>query len=214
MVQLKRAGEALEKNRLIRFCLFSILRFRCLLVCFELVVYEVFITVFFSNVTFFPHRLVFGSNREHFKCRRTWRTALSTLLEFSSMFKPFLTAKREEKPQGIKATSTFRRARKSYTGSVRWPRKVPTLKALLLYWKPHILENPLLAPKKENEIYIRVVAKADIYESSVKSTAIFKNPELWYDWKYRHAVKHMYSNVRATFNSLPSPLKVRDVPLA
>lgn len=94
------------------------------------------------------------------------------------------------------------------------PRKVPTLKALLLYWKPHILENPLLAPKKENEIYIRVVAKADIYESSVKSTAIFKNPELWYDWKYRHAVKHMYSNVRATFNSLPSPLKVRDVPLA
>ena len=214
MVQLKRAGEALEKNRLIRFCLFSILRFRCLLVCFELVVYEVFITVSFSNVTFFPHRLVFGSNREHFKCRRTWRTALSTLLEFSSMFKPFLTAKREEKPQGIKATSTFRRARKSYTGSVRWPRKVPTLKALLLYWKPHILENLLLAPKKENEIYIRVVAKADIYESSVKSTAIFKNPELWYDWKYRHAVKHMYSNVRATFNSLPSPLKVRDVPLA
>lgn len=92
--------------------------------------------------------------------------------------------------------------------------RITTLKALLLYWKPHILENPLLAPKKENEIYIRVFAKADIYESSIKSTAIFKNPELWYDWKYRHAVKHMYSNVRATFNSLPSPLKVRDVPLA
>lgn len=92
--------------------------------------------------------------------------------------------------------------------------RIPTLKALLLYWKPHILENPLLAPKKENEMYIRVVAKADIYESSIKSAAIFKNPELWYDWKYRHAVKHMYSNVRATFNSLPSPLKVRDVPLA
>lgn len=132
-------------------------------------------------------------------CRLCWN--------FLPCFKPFLAAKREEKPQGIKATSTFRRASKSYTGSA-------TLKALLLYWKPHILENPLLAPKKENEMYIRVVAKADIYESSIKSTAIFKNPELWYDWKYRHAVKHMYSNVRATFNSLPSPLKVRDVPLA
>ena len=81
--------------------------------------------------------------------------------------------------------------------------RIPTLKALLLYWKPHVLANPLLAPKKENEIYIRVVAKADIYES----TAIFNNPEFWYDWKYRQAEKHMYSNMRATFNSLPSSLK-------